>query len=188
VPQNIALVVAHSGASRALAASAYNRRVAECAEAARILGVRSLRDATPGLLQAHAAQLNAVLYRRARHVISETERTMSAAAALEAGAVKRVGALMQASHESLRRDYEVSSPALDALVDAALQVEGVYGSRLTGAGFGGCTITVLGAEAVSEFAARVPEAYRNATGQECRIMECRPSASASLISVQLSAV
>jgi galactokinase len=123
----------------------------------RRLGVRSLRDATTGLLHARAETLDAVLYRRVRHVISENERTLQTADALEAGNVRRVGALMQASHESLRRDYEVSSRELDALVEAALQVPEVYGSRLTGAGFGGCTVSIMAPSAVAEFSAKLGE-------------------------------
>jgi galactokinase len=171
IPDSAALIVADSGASRALATSAYNQRVNECAAAARQLGVASLRDATSGSLESRADTLDAVLHRRARHVITEIERTLSAAAALESHDIRSVGALMQASHESLRRDYEVSSPELDALVDVALGVPGVYGSRLTGAGFGGCTITLLAQEAVPQFLERVPvTAFR-----------CTPAAGASLL-------
>src|SRR5262249_20998087 len=150
-PDFAAFLITHSGASRALAASAYNERVAECAEAARVLGVRALRDASPSLLQLRADQLSPTLYRRARHVITEIERARSAADALSSGDTKRVGALIQTSHESLRRDYEVSSSELDALVHAARQMRGVRGSRLTGAGFGGCTITMLAPDAIAEF-------------------------------------
>jgi len=181
IPADAALLVADSGASRALAASAYNQRVNECAVVTRQLGVSSLRDATADLLQARADTLDGTLYRRARHVISEIERTLQAAEALEAGDVRRVGALMQAAHESLRRDYEVSSRELDALVDAALTIPGVYGSRLTGAGFGGCTITLLAEDAVPEFLERVPGLYERATELKCEIWRCTPSAGASLL-------
>ena len=174
VPAQTALMVANSGASRTLAASAYNQRVAECAAAARRLGVHSLRDATTGLLHARAETLDSVLYRRARHVISENERTLQTADALEAGDVRRVGALMQASHESLRRDYEVSSRELDALVEAALEVPEVYGSRLTGAGFGGCTVTILAPSAVARFEERMAEL-------KCEAWRCVPSAGAGLL-------
>jgi galactokinase len=174
IPTDAALMVANSGASRTLAASAYNQRVAECAAAARRLGVRSLRDATTGLLHARAETLDAVLYRRARHVISENERTLQTAEALEAGNARRVGALMQESHESLRRDYEVSSRELDALVEAALQVPEVYGSRLTGAGFGGCTVSIMAPSVVAEFSGRVGEL-------KYEVWRCVPSAGASFV-------
>ena len=181
IPDDAAFLITHSGASRALASSAYNERVAECADAARVLGVRALRDASESSLQLRADQLSPTLYRRARHVISEIERTRAAAHALAAGETRRVGALMQASHESLRRDYEVSSNELDALVNAALQMPGVRGSRLTGAGFGGCTITMLTSDATAEFENRVPELYRQATGLSCLIMRCNSSGGAELI-------
>ena len=181
IPNDAALLVADSGASRELAGSAYNGRVNECNAAARQLGVRSLRDATLALLRTRADNLDATLHRRARHVISEIERTLHAADALEAGDVRRVGVLMQTSHESLRRDYEVSSRELDALVDAALSIPGVYGSRLTGAGFGGCTITLADAGAVPDFTAKVSAIYGSATGLNCEVFRCVPAAGAALL-------
>jgi galactokinase len=134
IPEAVRMAITHEGSSRELAASGYNARVQECREAARLLGVAALRDV------ASAAALDvlpAPLDRRARHVISEIERTRRLAAALRAGNVLQCGALMNASHESLRHDFEVSTSNLDGLVERARAVPGVLGARLTGAGFGG---------------------------------------------------
>lgn len=139
IPQAVRLALVESGTTRALAVTAYNVRVLECRQAAHELGVDSLREVTSTLAtDALAEPLN----RRARHVVSEIERTRRMAAALRADNLEHCGALMNASHESLRRDYEVSSAALDSLVERARAVPGVLGARLTGAGFGGCAIAL----------------------------------------------
>ncbi|MGH7467001.1 MAG: galactokinase [Longimicrobiales bacterium] len=134
IPETIRFAITDCGAKRELAASAYNDRVKECREAARQLGLTALRDAV-GLAAINT--LPAPLDKRARHVTSEIERTRTMAAALRAGDPSQCGALMNASHDSLRGDYEVSSAALDTLVEKARSVPGVLGARLTGAGFGG---------------------------------------------------
>jgi galactokinase len=105
--------------------------------------VRALRDVTSAQLEAHKPLLNPTVYRRCYHVVSENERVVEAVAALRAHELKQVGQLMDASHASLRDDYEVSSPALDAMVEAMRSAEGVYGARLTGAGFGGCAVALV---------------------------------------------
>src|SRR6185312_16126726 len=105
-------------------------------------GIGSLRDATPEMLDEAAGDLEPVLARRARHVVEENDRVMAAVDAIEGNDMERLGELMRGSHASLRDQFEVSSPELEALVEIAESVPGVLGSRLTGAGFGGCTITL----------------------------------------------
>lgn len=136
VPAGCEVVVVHSGQARTLAGSAYAERRAQCEAAADILG--PLREASPGDLH----RLGGVLQRRARHVITENGRVLDLAASLRTGDLARAGRLMAASHASLAGDFEVSTPALDALVAELSAVPGVYGARLTGAGFGGCVVAL----------------------------------------------
>jgi galactokinase len=145
LPPGVEVVAVHSGAPRRLAASAYAERRASCEQAARMVG--SLRDASLSDLVAIGDPL---LRRRARHVVTENARTLEAAAALEAGDVATMGELMAESHRSLRDDFEVSTPALDALVDRLRALPGVFGARLTGAGFGGCAVALCWPGAITE--------------------------------------
>lgn len=144
IPDSAALLVVDSGADRSLAGSAYNDRVRECAEAAALLGVANLRDAAGSAIE--SATLPELLMRRARHVVTENARTLAFANALRTGDLVTCGALMNASHASLRDDYEVSSPALDRLMQAAVETNGVHGAKLTGAGFGGCVVVLTAAD------------------------------------------
>ncbi len=141
VPPQWSFVVVDSGASRQLAASAYAQRVEECETVREMLGLPALRD----LRLEDLERLQGDLRKRARHVFYENKRVEEAAAALARDDIKSFGTLMTDSHRSLKEDYEVSSEALDRLVEAALAFEGTYGSRLTGAGFGGCTVSLIGA-------------------------------------------
>jgi len=140
IPDGVAIVVCDSHVRRRLADSGYNERRAACEAAAAQLGLSSLRDATLEQVQDLP---------RARHVVSENERTLRGAAALEAGDCVTFGNLMNASHASLRDDYEVVPPALDELAAATRAVDGCYGSRITGAGFGGCTVSLVTDAAVT---------------------------------------
>jgi galactokinase len=180
IPDHVRLIAVDSGVRRALHDTAYNERVRETREAARLLGVRSLREITPAQFAEDGGDLPDVLYRRARHVINETARTRTAADALEHGEVDRVGALFSESHSALRDDYEVSTPELDALVGIAETVSGCYGSRLSGAGFGGCTLSLVHEEAVDEFVDRVPGLYRDVTGLRATAHVCRPAMGATV--------
>ncbi len=165
----LAIVIADSAVSRELASSAYNDRRRECEEAVAELRGRlgrpslaSLRDVTPDEMR--AVEVDTVPLRRARHVVSEIARVREAVEALRRDDFARFGELMRASHESLRDDYEVSSPQLDRLVELATAQPYVLGSRLTGAGFGGCTVSLVRAEAVAAFARDVIEPCRRETG------------------------
>jgi galactokinase len=181
--EEVALVVTHSGSERRLDASAYNARRAECEAAVagiatRHPGIRSLRDVLPAMLDEASGGLDPLLARRARHVVEEDARVLEAADAFEAGDHRTVGRLFRESHASLRDLYDVSSPELDALVEIADSVQGVYGSRLTGAGFGGCTVTLVRREAIPELTTAIEERYPARTGRMPRIFEVTPAAGA----------
>ena len=174
------IVVCDTSVKRELAASAYNERRAQCEEAARILneavgGIELLRDVSLDVLEAHQERLDPIVYRRARHVVSEDDRTTAALDVLNAGDLADLGRLMNASHDSLRDDYEVSCKELDTMVEAARGVEGVYGARMTGAGFGGCTVNLVEPSAVDVFCERVPADYARATGLEAKFYVCEPA-------------
>ncbi|XP_038227154.1 galactokinase [Dermochelys coriacea] len=156
---SVAVLLTDSNVRHTLTGSEYPTRRRQCEEAAKALGKASLREAGLADLEAARAQLSEVVYRRARHVIGEIERTSQAAQALRARDYRTFGRLMVESHNSLRDDYEVSCPELDELVAAALDVSGVYGSRMTGGGFGGCTVTLLEAEAAEEALQHIQEKY-----------------------------
>ncbi|MFM2308768.1 MAG: hypothetical protein RLY87_889 [Chloroflexota bacterium] len=174
VPENAAIVICDSHIERSLAASAYNQRRAECEQAVEILskslpGIKALRDVSSLQLQQFSQALPSIVLQRARHVISENERVLQGVAALRAGNVAEFGRLMNASHASMRDDYNVSIPEMDALVASAQRVSGCYGSRLTGAGFGGCTVSLVENSAVEHFRHEVAAAYLAATGRSASI-------------------
>jgi galactokinase len=183
--EDVAIVVIDSGSPRRLDASAYNERRAQCEAAVAAIAtqeprVRSLRDVTPALLAACSGILQPVLQKRARHVVEENNRVLLAVSAIEAGQMAELGRLFDASHASLRDLYEVSSPELDALVEIAGSVPGVLGARLTGAGFGGCTVNLVRREAVGDLAAAVQAKYPARAGRTARTFEVRPSVGAEL--------
>lgn len=155
----LVILITNSNVRHSLTGSEYPTRRKQCEEAAAILGKSSLRDATLQDLETSKDRLDNVTYRRARHVIEEIERTSQAAEALKRGDYKTFGKLMVDSHNSLRDNYEVSCPELDELVSAALEVDGVFGSRMTGGGFGGCTVTLLQADATERAMKHIQEKY-----------------------------
>jgi galactokinase len=174
------IVVANTGVRRALTASAYNQRREECNRAVQLLFVllrgrrpRSLRDITLRDLTINGRFLPEDLLRRAHHVVSENARVLAAVDALAHGDLAEVGRLFYASHESLARDYEVSSPELDLMVELACSLEGVVGARMTGAGFGGCTVNLVHADALDAFRKQVLETYRARTDLPAEMYVCR---------------
>jgi galactokinase len=174
----VQIVVADTAVKRGLVDSEYNQRRAECQEAVRLLGERlpgiaALRDVSPEDFIRYGEALPPVVRRRARHVVTEDARVLESVAALSAGDLATFGRLMHQSHVSLRDDYEVTVPQLDVMVEAALAVPGVLGSRMTGAGFGGCTVSLVEDGAVERFLSEVPAAYRSQTGLEPRVYPCR---------------
>ncbi|MGQ9730945.1 MAG: galactokinase [Candidatus Zipacnadales bacterium] len=172
LPKDTAIVVCDTRVSRDLVSSAYNTRREECEQGAQLLGVRALRDVSLRTFQGKEMELPEPIRRRCRHVISENERVLRAMKALERGDLQAAGTLMNESHESLRDDYEVSCRELDVMVAAAQAVEGVYGARMTGAGFGGCTVNLVALEAVEAFCRRVAATYREVTGIEASVYVC----------------
>jgi galactokinase len=165
---------------RALGAGERDRRRADCEAAVRFFsarrrGVQALRDVDLPELQRHKADMPPTIYRRCRHVIGENARVLAAAEALERQDLPMFGRLMTQSHDSLRDDYEVSCSELDLLVQLALAVEGVYGARMTGGGFGGCTVNLVRAEATERFARAIARGYHAATGRQPEIFVCTPS-------------
>ena len=169
IPEHARVVVANSMLRHELAAGEYNRRRADCEAGVRTLqrhlpGVRALRDVTPAELESHKSDLPDPVYRRCRHVVSENQRVLGAAEALQAGDLDRVGQFMFESHRSLRCNYEVSSAELDVLVELASACQGVYGARMTGGGFGGCTVNLVRSDAVERLQAQIAEGYARATG------------------------
>ena len=177
LPENVKLVVCNTMVKHELANSEYNARRADCEEGVRLLSrklpfVGSLRDITTGDLQRHKDQIPEVIGRRCRHVASENSRVLEAASALERSDLETFGQLMGESHRSLRDDYEVSCKELDLMVDLANQVEGVLGARMTGGGFGGCTINLVRSENVDSFKQFVAREYPEATGRNPEIYVC----------------
>jgi galactokinase len=180
LPPAASVVVLDTSTRRALVDSAYNERRAQCEEAARGLGVTALRDVTPEELAGSVVALEATVRRRARHVVSENARTLAAAEAMRSGDAAALGRLLDASHKSLREDFDVSSPALEAMVACAQSDGAAYGARLTGAGFGGCAVALVHRAEAEAFSARVQAAFRERTGLTPQAYVCQPAAGASL--------
>jgi galactokinase len=180
LPAGIAFVAVNTMVKHALASSAYRERVAECAAAVQGLRERfptvdSLRDVSPEQLAEVAPQLPELVARRARHVVTEDARVGRFVEASAAGDPHQMGQLMLESHASLRDDYQVSCEELDFLVDAAMAIEGVYGSRMTGGGFGGCSVTLLRAESAEAFEEQISAAYQARFEITPLVYACRPS-------------
>jgi galactokinase len=143
LPRGTVVVILDTATRRGLVDSAYNERRRQCEAAAAFFGVPALRDVAQGAFELAAGELDETTARRARHVVGENARTLVAAEAMRAGSPEALGALMNASHASLRDDFEVSSPALDAMVEIARAQQGCHGARMTGAGFGGCAVALV---------------------------------------------
>jgi len=181
LPAGIQVVVLDTGTRRGVAASAYEERREQCRQAARAFGAASLRDVTQRDLARATAGLSQTVLRRARHVVTENERTQQAARALLRGDAAEVGWLMNASHASLKDDFEVSSPELDAIVAVSRGHAACLGARLTGAGFGGCAVALVREGDLAGFASHARDGYRSITGREARLIICTPSAGAEVI-------
>ncbi|HLY19320.1 MAG TPA: galactokinase [Bryobacteraceae bacterium] len=184
LPEDIAFVAVNTMVKHALANSAYRERTEQCAAAVEVVrrrhsNVQSLRDVTPAMFEEAEESMPPVIARRARHVVSEDARVLQFVAACRESAVERMGELFEASHRSLQHDYEVSCDELDFLVDAAMGLEGVYGARMTGGGFGGCTVSMMGSGAVQHFEREIAALYHQRFGIQPRIYPCRPSRGAA---------
>ncbi len=175
------VVVCNSMVKHDLATGEYNQRRAECEEgvrklAAHLPGIQALRDVEIDDFDFYAGSLPEIIRRRCNHVITENARTLAAVEALESGDLAGFGKLMYASHESLRLDYEVSSRELDLLVGIASRLDGVFGARMTGGGFGGCTVNLVASDRVDQFIATISREYEKETGMRPDCYACRASA------------
>jgi len=178
LPASLAVVVLDTMTRRELETSAYDERRASCEAVARELGLTALRDATLAQI-AELPQSFAEHARRARHVVTEDARTLAGVEHLRAGDVRAFGALAVESHESLRDDFEVSSPALDLMVELALATPSCVGARMTGGGFGGCAVAFVDHEHAASFAESVVAKYTAETGRAPDSWICKPSAGVS---------
>lgn len=177
--KDVGVVVCDSMMRHELASSEYNVRRAECERGVELLqealpNISELRDVTPREFEQHGAPLPEPIRRRCRHVVTENERTLKAAASLRVGNLTEVGSLMNRSHESLRDDYQVSSAELDTLVEIARDCEVVLGSRMTGGGFGGSTVSLVRRDGLEDFTRTISARYKERTGITPRVFISEP--------------
>ena len=180
----VELLITNTNVKHELTGGEYAKRRAQCEQAARVLGVASLRDADAEMLERARAKMDPIVYRRAKHVISEIERTLHAAEGVRASNWPTVGQLMYASHASLRDDYEVSCAELDAVVEIAQSLGikgGVFGCRMTGGGFGGCTVALVEANKVPSISAHIAAEYERRTHIKPTLFVSRPAAGATVL-------
>jgi galactokinase len=180
LPESASVVVLDTSTRRGLVDSAYNERRAQCEAAARFYDVQALRDVDLPQFESRRLDLQEPVMRRARHIVSENARVLRAVEAMNSGEVAELGRLLSASHASLRDDFEVSSRALDQIVEAAESLSGCYGARMTGAGFGGCAVALVQRPLVEAFVPAVAAAYRKKSGLEAAVYVCEPSEGASI--------
>jgi galactokinase len=181
---SITVLIINSNVRHKLVDGVYASRREQCHVAARLLKVPALRDATLKQLTAARARMDPVVFRRARHVISENERTLETARLIQAGKWPKVGELMYGSHASLRDDYEVSCKELDIIVDIARSIgesQGMIGCRMTGAGFGGCAVSLIRTESLKSISRRLEEVYEHKTGTMPGIFSSRPGGGARIL-------
>jgi galactokinase len=184
LPEDVAIVILDTSTRRGLVDSAYNNRRSQCEEAARWLGVKALRDVSVEEFERKMKNergLDEVVIRRARHVITENARVLEAVNVMKAGNISRLGELFNASHDSLRDDFEVTNTALNTMVTCAREQGSCYGARMTGAGFGGCAVALVKEENAQEFENAVSAAYSQRSGLDASVYICKASAGASLI-------
>jgi galactokinase len=185
IPSGVSIFVLDTSTRRGLVNSAYNERRGQCEQAAKWFGVKALRDVSVETLQktqnAKREDLNEVVLRRARHVITENARVLEAIQAMKSNDLVTLGRLFNESHASLRNDFEVTNDALDQIVECALEQPGCYGARMTGAGFGGCAVALVREEEAEAFAEAVSTAYRQRSGLEAGVYVCKASEGANLV-------
>ncbi len=182
MPEDVVVMIINSNKQRGLVDSEYNTRRQQCEEAARIFGVKALRDVSAGQFNERMAELDDVVAMRARHVITENERTEAAALALEAGDIKRMGELMAESHRSMRDDFEITVKEIDALVDMVKEVLGDEGGvRMTGGGFGGCIVALVPPSLADKVKQTVEARYEAETGLKATIYVCQATSGAGLV-------
>ncbi|MGI6250584.1 MAG: galactokinase [Anaerolineaceae bacterium] len=185
LPENTSIVIADSGVRRSLTDSAYNERRKECESAVRKLKqylpqINSLRDVSPTQLRANLHHLAPIIGMRVLHVVGEMERVSQGTEALERQDIEKFGELMSASHNSLKDLYQVSVPELNALVDVANAIPGCFGARLTGAGFGGCTVNLVDSRWTDKFIALLQSGYQQRMGKEAQVYACQAALGAHI--------
>ncbi|MFA0111870.1 galactokinase [Vibrio breoganii] len=182
MPEDMSVVIINSNKKRGLVDSEYNTRREQCEEAARIFAVKALRDVTIEQLEGKVSELDDVVFKRARHVITENNRTLEATDALIAGDMKRMGELMAESHASMRDDFEITVSEVDTLVEIVKNVVGSAGGvRMTGGGFGGCIVALVPPSLVEEIKSSVEQQYEAATGLKESIYVCQAKQGAGLV-------
>ncbi len=181
LPAGTAVIILDTATRRGLVDSAYNERRSQCEAAAEFFGVAHLRDVSLADFIQREHELDDLTRRRARHVISENERVLAAVTAMNAGDATETGRLMEASHTSLRDDFEVSSEAMNVMVNLALAEPGCFGARMTGAGFGGCAVALVAADQATTFANSVAQKYKTQTGRKANVYICRATDGAEII-------
>jgi galactokinase len=184
IPPSVKLLIANSNVKHQHAGGEYNARREACEEGVRLLApflgpIKALRDVTPADLERYRRKLPDLIYRRSRHIVTENERVLEAERALNAGDFAACGRAMNASQASMRDDFEITCKEIDILAGLGQAIDGVYGSRMTGGGFGGCTVSLVEAGAVDEAARVLVDGYRIATGLDADVFVCSPSAGAS---------
>jgi galactokinase len=181
LPELASVLVLDTGTRRGLLSSAYNQRREECRAGAQAFGLASLRDLAEDTFESGQGRLELTVRRRVRHVLTENARTLRAVQALREGEVELMGRLMLQSHASLRDDFEVSSPALDAMVEVAAAQPGCWGARMTGGGFGGCAVALVDHEAAGVVGQRIAEDYHERTGTHAAVYICRAAGGAEAV-------
>jgi galactokinase len=184
LPPGLQVIAVNSMVKHELASSAYSQRVAECAQAVAELqafqpGVKSLRDVSATVFASVQDSLSPIPRKRARHIITDNERVLDFAAAARANDLREMGRLFIAAHRSMQYDYEITCEEIDFLVDTAIKIEGVHGARMTGGGFGGCTVNLVDPSSVEKFEEAITAAYRQRYAKTPLYYNCRPSASAN---------
>ncbi len=187
LPGNVRIVAVNSMVKHELGSSAYRDRVAECAAAVEAIrqkhpGVESLRDVSPALFEEVQGSIAELPRRRARHIVTENQRVVEFGAAARAQDLKKMGQLFVASHRSMQYDYDITCEEVDFLVDEAVKMPGVYGARMTGGGFGGCTVNLVAPEQVMDFRTAMQSAYMSKFGIDAVYYDCEPSRGAGRLS------
>ncbi len=180
IPKEALVVILDTDTRRDLVTSSYNERRDQCFKAAEIMNVPFLRDADKTMLKVSHSKMDSHVYKRAKHIIMENTRVQKASTVMNQGDAEALGKLMYESHESLRDDFQVTSPALDAIVECSQNENYCFGSRMTGAGFGGCAVALVKKGKEEPFRSSVTSCYKKQTGLTPKIYVCRPSEGVTL--------
>jgi galactokinase len=181
LPKDVVVIVLDTATRRGNIDSGYNERFEQCQKAARYFGVKALRDVTPKELLEKGKGLDEVVYRRARHIVTENQRVLDAIEAMRSGDAVKLGLLLDASHVSMRDDFEITNEALNVMVGVARRQPGCYGARMTGGGFGGCAMALVNAGNAESFAATVAHEYQAEINLTPSVYICHPSQGAEIV-------